>query len=252
MSISVVFIAKNVIKQGYCFWESLSSCLPIANEIIIGEGFSTDDTLQYLIKFKKYYKNKVKINLFQEKWPDKSYLGEAIKIVSQNAIKKAQCEYVYYLQADEVIHEQNIPFIKKIASEKKYNSVVFPFHHFTRAWEPSKEGYRSAIRMIRNIATIQLMGDAWSFEGDTEPSFGPDNVPKPVYHFNWCFSSHNDIKDIEHARLYVNIPEYQEKMKRALSTLNKKKEPYPLTKFNDFPKITKRFIGKAEYILPRV
>jgi len=183
MSISVVCIAKNIIKQGYCFWESLCSCLPIANEIIISEGFSSDDTLQYLLKFKKYYGKKVKINIFQEEWPEKSYVGEAITTISNNAIKKANGDYVYYLQSDEIIHESNVLFIKQIDKDGSYNSVDFPFYHFIRSWEPSSFGYKSAIRMVKNIPTIKLMGDAWNFEGDINPKCESNMVPKPIYHF---------------------------------------------------------------------
>jgi len=68
----------------------------------------------------------------------------------------------------------------------------------------------------------------------------------------WVFPRNNDEKDIEHGKLYINIPEYQEKARNALKTKGQDKKPYPLTRFSDFPKVTKRIIGKAEYKLPNV
>jgi len=250
--ISVVCIIKNAFKNGYCFWESLQSVLPFANELIISEGYSEDNTLVYMEKFVNKYKKKLPITLFRDKWDEESYHGEVIANISMNAINKAKGDWIYYLQADEVIHENSINHIKHIATLPQFNSVSFPFYHFIRSWEPSKEGYTEAIRMIRRGKNITLMGDAWNFQGEIAPICPAGHDPKPIYHFAWSFSQQNDLKDIEHAKIYKNIPEYQEKMKMALQNTNKNKKPYPRTNFNDFPKLTRRFIGKAKYGPPKL
>jgi len=259
MSISVVFVVKNAIKQGYCFWESLQSCLPFANEIIISEGYSDDDTKHYLRKFIDIYSMRVPVLLYQYKWPEKSYHGEAITVVSEEAISRAKCDWVYYLQADEIIPPETAEYIKNFAnndgfsSDKSggYNSLAFSFNHFIRSWEPSKEGYKNAIRMIRN-GCGHLKGDAWTFTGDDIVPTYDSFCPKDIFHFAWVFPKQNDIKDIEHAKLYQNYPEYQEKMKKACQDINSPKFPYPRTDFDDFPELARRFIGKAEYPLPEV
>jgi len=248
MSISVVFIIRNAIKQGYCFWESLLSCLPFADEIIISEGMSNDGTDKYIKEFAKKYCGCVPIHIFYDEWGE-SYHGEMIAKISQNAINRASENWIYYLQADEIVHEKNIDYIKSITNSK-YNSVEFPFYHFIRSWSPSKEGYKSAIRMIRNKRDIFLKGDAWNFEGNIEPVCKAENAIKSVYHFAWVFPKQNDIKDIEHYGLYKNCIEYKEKMQKACVSLKKEKKSYPITDFNDFPELSKRFIGEAEYPLP--
>ena len=246
MTISVVTIAKNIISQGYCFWESLRSCLPLMDELVISEGFSDDKTLYYLEKFKEKYCNNFPVILYQEKWPEKSYHGEAITEVSMSAINKATKEWILYLQLDEIYHELTIDYIKKIVKEP-YNAISFPFYHFLGQLQPSNRGYKEAIRTVRRSKNVKLKGDAWTFE-NCEPICPSNLCPKPIYHFGSIFPKQNITKDIEHAKLYTNIPEYNEKMKKALS--NKNTEPYPLTNFNDFPKLAKRFIGLSEYTLP--
>ena len=181
MSISVVFFGKNLITQGYCFWESLQSCLPFADELIISEGYSDDDTYKYLNRFVTEHKDELPITLFQDAWEKESYHGEVIAKVSDRLIKKATKDWVYYLQADEIIHEDNIKFIKFIAESSDYNAVSFPFYHFTRAWEPT-QGYTDAIRMIRNHRKINLKGDAWTFESEVDPVCPSIESPRPVYH----------------------------------------------------------------------
>ena len=253
MSISVVFVVKNAIKMGYCFWESLQSCLPFADEIIISEGYSDDDTKHYLRKFIDIYNMRVSVLLYQHKWPEKSYHGEAITVVSEEAIKRAKCDWVYYLQADEIIPPETAEYIKKISESTLYNSVEFPFYHFIRSLVPSKNpAYKNAIRMIRK-GKGHLKGDAFTFTGmNLLPTCPYYECPHKVFHFAWIFPKQNNIKDIEHAKLYQNIPEYQEKMKKACQNLNQKQEAYPLGDFDDFPELARRFIGKAEYPLPEV
>ena len=259
MSISVVIVAKNIVKQGYCWYESLMSCLPFVDELVISEGYSKDQTLCYLEKFLEPLCSQKKIVMVQYKWPEKSYHGEAIAVVSEEAIKRPKCDWVYYLQADEIIPPETAEYIKNFAdndgfsSDKSggYNSLALSFSHFIRSWEPSKEGYKNAIRMVRN-GCGHLKGDAWTFTGDDIVPTYDSFCPKDIFHFAWVFPKQNDIKDIEHAKLYQNYPEYQEKMKKACQDINSPKFPYPRTDFDDFPELARRFIGKAEYPLPEV
>lgn len=249
MSISLIFVIKNGLRNGYCFWESLQSCLPLADELIISDGFSQDGTYEALVKFINKYCANISVALYQDKWEEQSYHGEVIAKVTQRAINRAQKEWVLYLQSDEIYPESTVNYIKEIA-KKPYNALSLPFYHFNRAWRPSNEGYKEAIRMVRRSKNVKLRGDAWTFE-DCLPICPSSLCPKPVYHFNWIFQKQNDYKDIEHAKIYTNIPEYQEKMQKALQSIKQEKQPYPLDpNFNDFPELAKRFIGKAEYTLP--
>lgn len=251
MSISVIFVVKNAINLGYCFWESLQSCLPFADEIIISEGYSKDSTKEYLDKFKAKYGSILPITIFQEEWPERSYVGEAISIVTENAIKRANCDWVLNLQADEIYHEDVGDSIKKIATSSQYNSACFPFYHFIESWSPYKNpAYETAIRMVRRGKNVKIKGDGWTFL-QIDPVYPSNFISKPIYHFAWCFPKNNEIKHISHADIYENIPEYQEKMRKSYNNLYKEKDAYPLDpNFNDFPQLARRFVGKVKYELP--
>ena len=244
MSISVVFVIKNAITQGYCFWESLQSCLPFADEIIISEGYSDDYTYYNVCRFKEQCN--IPITIFRDRWEEKSYCGEVIAKVSSRAIELANCEWVYLLQADEIIHENTAAQIGDL-SRDGYNSISFPFYHFIRSWEPySTPAYRSAIRMVKRNE-VKIRGDAWSFE-PVESVCPSENIVKPIYHFAWVFPVQNNAKDIEHYKMYQNVPEYKEKMHKALN--NRNLESYPRSNFDDFPRLARRFVGLSEYTLP--
>ena len=214
-SISVVFAIKNGLKNGYCFWESLQSCLPLADELIISDGYSQDGTYEALLKFKDKYCKNIPTNLYQDEWEEKSYHGEVIAKVSQRAIDRATKEFIYYLQADEVLSEPIVNHIRSISTQGRYNSASFNFYHFQRAWSPSNEGYRDAIRMVRRSKNVKLLGDGFSFD-KCAPICHANLCNGAVFHFNWCFPRQNDFKDIEHSRIYTNIPEYSEKMKTEI------------------------------------
>lgn len=257
MTISTIFVIKNGINLGYCFWESLQSCIPFSDEIIISDGYSKDDTYKYLLRFSQQCQHDV--SLYRDEWDENSYVGEAISRVTEKVMKRANCDWIYLLQADEIIHEDLAHYIKEFSNNDQYGSISFPFYHFIREWQPCKNpAYTKAIRMVRKSRCPSLKGDAWTFR-DIDPVCPAEAMPKPIYHFAWCFPKTNDLKDISHAQIYQNVTEYQSKMRAALkSQLASKsiehhyKIPYPRTDFDDFPILARRFVGEAEYSLPDI
>ncbi len=257
--ISVCFVIKNGLINGYPFWESLESSLPIADEIIISEGNSSDKTYEALLKFKEKYGDKIKI--FRTNWERKHVggCGEIISVISSEAISKCSHNWIYYLQADEIIHKDNYGIIKEVASSKlgNFNSINFKYAHFIGSWTPLPFGsaaYSEAIRMVRNIREISLMGDAWTFKGSIYPVFPSNNVPKPVYHFGWVFPKNIDQKNVEQAKIYPSMCNYQKKARDSAENIKKgysQKNGFPKSEtFDDYPESMKRLIGQFEYTLP--
>jgi len=253
--VSVCFVIRNGILNGYPFWESLESCLPFADEIVISEGYSDDDTYEIITNFKNQHPDKVKV--YRSRW-GKSTAGEMIEIKSTEAMQKCTREWIYYLQADEVIHEDNHSFIRDVANGQygDMNSVSFNFNHFIGSWTPLPLGtaaYATAIRMVRNIKSIKLMGDAWTFIGSCHPSVPLNMVPKPIYHFAWVFPKNMTEKQISHANLYTGMQAYQNQAALAVEvkrTGHDNKAGLPATDYDDYPKGIKRLVGKFEYELP--
>ncbi len=250
--ISVCFVVKNAIINGYPFIESLDSCLPIADEIVISEGFSDDKTYEYLKDFQN--KNKSIVKIVRQDWSKiNSPNGEVISKVSSLAMNFCNREWIYYLQADELIHEKNTSDIINLASGKlgKYNSAEFNFNHFIGSWEPLKEGhaaYHKAIRMIRNNVGIKIMGDGWSFNGNIHPVY--NSFEKPIYHFGWVFPKNIEYKNLEQLKIYQNNKDYVKKAtgaeERLKNNIEKKGLPLPVN-FSDFPESMRRHLGKYEY-----
>ena len=256
--ISVCFVVKNGLFNGYPMWESLNSAVPIADEFVISEGNSSDDTMRVLEKFRDTCGKKVTI--FKTNWERfKSPCGEVISRVSQEAIDRCSFDWVYYLQADEIIHEGNHKFISDVSKGKfpKFNSVSFPFKHCIGSWNPlpsNHPAYQEAIRMVRRIPTIQLLGDAWNFTGDVGPIYPAGLVPKPIFHLAWVFPKNIDQKNLSQANIYTDMKDYQEKA--AASRVRIESGYDCKTGFQNpddqdqFPKGISRLFGKFEYSLP--
>lgn len=258
--ISVCFIIKNGIRQGYPFWESLQSCLPFANEIVISEGGSDDGTAECIAKFISKYgtSNGPEFRVFRDNWNEKpSQYGEVIAWISEKNFRRCAYEWVYYLQADEVIHEGNVEFIKSVANGTagNFNSVSFEFCHFIHSWEPlpKKIAYDQAIRMVRNRHDIKFLGDAWNFQGSIEPVCRPDKIPCKLYHLGWVFPENCDIKKVEHGKLYSRHVEYQAQAREAKEriALSKYESGYDVPSDpSSYPLLISRLYGKVKYELP--
>ena len=254
--ISVNFVIKNGISQGYPFWESLKSCLSFADEIVISEGCSSDGTRAYIDKFIEMYKDQCEFRIYEDDWDKhKSWSGELIAVISDKNMRRCEYEWVYYLQADEILHSDNNHFVRDIAlNHPEFNSISFRFAHFIGSWEPLKTRvYQEAIRMTRNLKDIKFLGDAWNFTGNIRPICPAGHLPKPIYHLGWVFSKNIDHKKIGHAALYTNMKEYQDGIDECRDRIASDHEYTAIEKtgdFDDYPDGVKRLIGMVEYELP--
>jgi len=256
--ISVCFVIKNGITQGYPFWESLKSCLSFADEIVISEGYSDDGTDDVIRRFIDMYSDQVKFRLYRDDWDAcHSPYGEVIATISLKNLRRCEYKWVYYLQADEVLHESNANFVKDINAyhSHEFNSVSFRFYHFINSWKPLESGraYDEAIRMVKNSPDITFLGDAWNFQGGINPTCPAGLSPKPIYHLGWVFPKNCDIKSVEHGKIYAKHQSYQDsaaKAKQRMSDGNYQGGYEKPADFDDYPEGVARLFGLVEYQLP--
>ncbi|NLE06344.1 MAG: glycosyltransferase family 2 protein, partial [Crenarchaeota archaeon] len=154
--ISGFMIAKDVLKTGYPFVEAIASALPICDEFLISDGYSTDGTYETLKKISEL-NNKVKISRYE--WP-KSKDIHILTHVTNALRKKCRYDYIFYVQANEIVHEDNIRFIKALPKMKpKVNTFSFPYLQLMRNEKYSQE-FR--LRFSKNLPEIEATGDAWT------------------------------------------------------------------------------------------
>lgn len=155
MKISGFTFLRNAVMNGYPFIESISSLLPIVDEYVIAVGKSEDDTLDRL---KSLESSKIKI--IETQW-NESMRDRGFVYGQQKMVAHYNCsgDWAFYLEGDEVLHEDELPRIREqieaVHTDPKVESLYFDFLHFYGT--PNQvgiAGYRRAPRVIRNSIRV--------------------------------------------------------------------------------------------------
>ncbi len=205
--ISGFMVVKNVLKQGYPFVEAISSALPICDEFLISDGYSEDGTYEVIRKIADLNS---KIKVFQDQWPTKknsSVLSDVTNVVRA----RCRCDYIFYVQANEIIHEQSASYIKAIPSIfRQVDTFSFPFIQLLDKYKIA-ENFR--LRLAKNYPSIIAKGDAWTL--GTSDAFNRTKIlrslirPRRVYYYlakGVEFAHANPCTDYLSRAMYIPNP----------------------------------------------
>ena len=165
MKVSGFTFLRNGQKLGYPFVPSIRSVLPIVDEFVIALGPCEDDTEKMVLEI-----GDPKIRIIRTQWNERirhDYSVKGFVYGQQKTVALFNCtgDWAFYLEADEVVHEDDLPKIRgameKHLNDARVEALAFDYLHFygnanTYAWSPA--WYRSEVRILRN--TIP----AWSSE----------------------------------------------------------------------------------------
>lgn len=154
--ISCFMVLKNVLKTGYPFVESIAASLPICDEFLISDGYSTDGTFEVLERISKINK---KVKVLRQEWPStKKY--SVIADVTNTLRAKCSYDYIFSMQANEVVHEKNVDFIRALPEIcPQVNTFSLPFVHLVKDYR-FFEDFR--LRYSKNMENIVAVVDAWT------------------------------------------------------------------------------------------
>lgn len=202
MKISGFTFLYNVLKNDYPFIESIKSLLPLVDEYVILLLESDDGTEEKLIEnFDKKMKI-VKIKKEDIKFPISFGYYTTI------ALRECKGDFCFYLQADEVLHEKYIPYIKEalefFKDKKHVEGFLLKYKHFFGNYNFYHEGYgwyEKEIRIVRNIPEIFSFKNAKSFRKNVN---GKTKRVKCVlldayiYHYGWVKPKEVMIKKLDY------------------------------------------------------
>jgi hypothetical protein len=193
MKISGFTFCRNAVRYDYPLIESIRSILPIVDEYIVNVGRSDDGTLELVRSI-----NDPKIRIVESVWDETLRQGGAIYSQQTNlALSHCTGEWAFYLQADEVIHEDDLPGVVEVMQANRANESVrgflFRYLHFVGDyWSLNPWFYHKAIRIIRNNGEIESCGDAVGFQMKATGQYlqsGPREWLAPsggrVFHYGW-------------------------------------------------------------------
>jgi glycosyltransferase involved in cell wall biosynthesis len=166
MKVSGFNFLRNAHKLGYPFVESIRSILPIVDEFVVALGPSDDSTEEMIRAI-----GDPKIRIIPTVWNERIQSDYSVKgfvYGQQKSIALFNCvgDWAFYLEADELVHEDDLPKIRsameRYVDDPRVEALAFDYIHFygnanTCVWSP--RWYRSEARILRN--TIP----AWGPEG---------------------------------------------------------------------------------------
>ncbi len=186
MKISGFTIARNVIKYQYPIIASINSILPVCDEFIVNVGDSEDDTLGLIKAIPSD-----KIRIIENAW-DLSMGKEVLSYQTNLALKECAGDWAFYLQSDEVIHENDLSrlvrYMRKYHKDDNVDALRFRWLHFYGSYyryRVDRGWYQKQCRIIRNNGEVESYQDAFAFHRCDGAPLKEVNTGCFLYHYGW-------------------------------------------------------------------
>jgi hypothetical protein len=189
MKVSGFTIVRNAIKFDYPIVEAINSILPLCDEVIVAIGKSEDNTLELIKSIKS-----TKIKIIETVWNDSLREGGHVLADETNkafAAISADSDWAFYIQGDEVIHENQLSVIKaamfQYKEEKSVEGLLFNYIHLYGSYDyvgDARRWYRKEIRIVRNDKSISSYKDAQGFRKQGR-KLKVKAIDSNVYHYGW-------------------------------------------------------------------
>jgi len=197
MKISGFSYVRNGFDYGVPFLEAYQSILPVCDEFVVTVGEGNDGTKEAIQKL-----NDPKIRIIDTVW-DMSLRANG-KIFAQQtnmALDAITGDWAFHIQADEVIHENDIYKIKEAVerndNDKRVEGFILPFIHFWGGYDhirTSRRVHKNEVRLFRNGLGVRSYRDSLGFRkyrdfnayaNDTEKGekLRVKKIDAPIYHY---------------------------------------------------------------------
>jgi hypothetical protein len=186
--ISGFSFARNAAKLYYPVKEAILSILPIVDEfVMVVAAGDSDDTTRELVESI----GDPRIEIVDSVW-DESLGPRAYSQLTNEALDRCKGDWCFYIQADEVVHEDDLPTIRarceQLLDDRRVEGLLFDYLHFFGDYQHhqiSHGWYRKEIRVIKNGLGIRSVRDAQSFRyaGDERIDVAPANAR--IFHYGW-------------------------------------------------------------------
>ncbi len=193
MKVSGFSFCRNAVLYDYPVVESIRSILPIVDEFVVNVGRCDDGTLELIRSI-----GDPKIRIVESVW-DETLRKDGLIYSQQTNIALSHCtgDWAFYLQADEVIHEDDRPRIVEAMQAHQgspdVRGLIFRYLHFVGDyWSLNPWFYHKAVRIVRNNGEVESCGDAVGFHLKATKQYlqsGPREWLAPsdgrVFHYGW-------------------------------------------------------------------
>jgi len=248
--ISGFTVVRNARLLGYPVVESIRSILPIVDEFVVGVGNSDDDTREMLMSI-----GDPKVTLFDSDW-DMGHAngGRLLAEKTNEALSKCAGEWCFYLQADEVVHEDDLDAVRGACiantEDERVEGLLFRYLHFYGSYSlmaTMRAAYRHEVRIVRRSARARSVGDAQSFliDGARKPRVRLADAS--IFHYGWVHSAERMRRKRANRAVLYERPELLENIERLPV-----RQVYGLKPFRgSHPAVMTAVIGRQDWTFER-
>lgn len=185
--ISGFSIVRNAVQFGYPVAESLRSLAPLVDELVVAVGRSDDGTLDLVRSL-----GLPQLRIVETVWDDALRLGGRVLAQQTNlALSHCRHPWAFYLQSDEVVHEDDYARIRAAIARRDADPAVdalrFRFLHFEGTYAyVNYVRYRKQCRIVRNNGTVRSVGDAAGFGRVDGAPLRSRRTGAKIYHYGWA------------------------------------------------------------------
>lgn len=164
MKVSGFTILRNGVRFAYPFEESIRSLLPLVDELHVAVGKSDDDSLERVRAI-----GSPKLRIFETVWDMSQREGGTLLSDQTNlALDRCDGDWCFYLQADEVLHEDDYDLIRsamrRYLNRDRVLGLWFDYLHFTGDYHIRNAlGYLTSVRIIKRGHGLRSIRDASKF-----------------------------------------------------------------------------------------
>ena len=190
MKVSGFTFVRNAVKYGYPVVESIHSILPMVDEMIVCLGNSDDGTKELIGSIASD-----KIRILPSVWDTSLWKDAGVLAAETDKAMDATAsdsDWLFYIQADEVVHEQYHETIRaamqKYLHDPRVEGLVFLYHHFYGSYRFIADGrkwYSRELRVIRNDKNIRSYRDAQGFRWKNGRKIAAKEIGAYIFHYGW-------------------------------------------------------------------
>lgn len=212
ISISGFTFIRNGVNLSFPFEASIRSLLPLVDEFVIAVGKSEDETLARV-----YGLQDPKIKIIETEWnermADRGFVYAQQKMIAQYACTG---DWAFYLEGDEVLHEEELTNIRASVERHHGNpaveALVFDYYHFYGSCDwiaVSPAWYRRECRVIRNtIRSYAPDGQYWLVTAQHKRPRNPQAAlaNAHIFHYGWIRRNEEMNKKLHQVSKYWGKP----------------------------------------------
>lgn len=198
MTISGFSYIRNGFSYQYPFLEAIQSILPLCHEFVVAVGDSTDGTREAIEAL-----GDARIRIVDTVWDEAMRQnGKIFALQANTALRECTGDWLFHIQADEIIHERDLPTIRQaildVDADPRVEGLLFDFLNFYGSYDylnNTRKQHKKEIRVFRNGLNAYAYRDSQGFRryqsyetylaGEKGAKLRVRYVPVPVHHYSY-------------------------------------------------------------------